>query len=375
MATVTTATGRVRGLFLATLPTATTATVPPGFAHAVTAKAATRAGSVRILANMGFVLMPPILHAFGAYCEPRIPRDLSSLAHWTPARTECKGKTMPRKRRFLGTLLALTTLGLLACATTPYEGDGKARSDALLQKQFASAEQHRSASSGGRLILAGFAMHSQSKAFRNDVLSAEKAVLAIDPNAIVFKLDNPVLGQAADWPYATGENIELVLRKVSALARADDKIVVLMATHGNVDALAINFGNQDYPYIGSRWLGQALEGLRGKPTLLLLSACYSGSFVEPLSRPERIILTAAARDRNSFGCDFHSSNTYFVDALLNQPSILNHSIVQLMEQARTDVAQRERKMNLSPPSSPQIAVGRTVQAWANQPLRDWLRRQ
>ena len=225
------------------------------------------------------------------------------------------------------------------------------------------------------MILAGFAMHSQSKAFRNDVLTAEKAVLAIDPNAIVFKLDNPAAGQSADWPYATVENIELVLRKVSALARPEDKVVVLLATHGNVDVLGINFANKNYPYIGSRWLGQALEGLGGKPTLVLLSACYSGSFVEPLSRPDRIILTAAARDRNSFGCEFHSTNTHFVDALLNQPSILNSSIVQLMEQARIDIVQRERKMNLSPPSSPQIAVGRAVQAWANQPLRDWLKQQ
>ncbi len=282
---------------------------------------------------------------------------------------------MAGRRFFLGTFLALAALVLFGCATTPYEGAGKASSDALLQKQFEVAEQHRAAGPGGRLILAGFAMHSQSKAFRNDVLAAEKAVLAIDPDAIVFKLDNPVFGQAADWPYATGENIELVLKKVSALARAEDRVLVLMATHGNVGVLAINFANKDYPYLGPAWLGKTLDGLRGKPTLLLLSACYSGSFVEPLNRPDRIILTAAARDRNSFGCQFHSTNTHFVDALLNQNAILDRSIVQLMEQARIEIDQRERKLKLSPPSSPQIFVGNAVRPWADQPLRDWLKPQ
>lgn len=277
---------------------------------------------------------------------------------------------MTIRRSALGLVLALAILLLGACATTSNQST-KSASDLLLQKQFEEADQMRLKKPQGRLIFAGFAMHSQSKAFRSDVVSLEKVALAIDPNAIVFKLNNPVQGQDADWPYATAENIALVLRKASALARPDDKVMVLFSTHGAVEILSVNFNNTFLPHITPRWLNEALADLRGKPTLLLLSACFSGSFLEPLRGPSRVILTAAAKDRNSFGCQFQSTNTYFVDALVNQPALLDYSVVQLMERAKVGIDARERSMKLSPPSMPQISVGNAAGGWANQPLRGW----
>jgi hypothetical protein len=277
-----------------------------------------------------------------------------------------------KKRFFLTNVLILMVLLLVGCATTPYEGDGKTKSDGLLKQQFESADRMRLTKPEGRLILAGFAMHSQSKAFRNDVLTAEKTILAVDPNAIIFKLNNPAFGQDADWPYATTENIAVVLKKVSAIARPEDKVVVLMSTHGNVDVLSVNFSTKYYPHVNAKVLNQWLADLRGKPTLLLLSACYSGSFIEPLAGPSRVVLTAAAKDRTSFGCQFHSTNTYFVDALLNQPSFENLSLEQLMAQAKITIDQNERKQNLTPPSLPQTSIGFSAKAWATQPLKDWV---
>jgi hypothetical protein len=277
-----------------------------------------------------------------------------------------------KKRFFLTNGLILMMLILVGCVTTPYDGDGKTKSDGLLKQQFESADRMRLAKPEGRLILAGFAMHSQSKAFRNDVLTAEKTILAVDPNAIIFKLNNPAFGQDADWPYATTENIAVVLKKVGTIARPEDKVVVLMSTHGNVDVLSVNFSTKYYPHVNAKVLNQWLADLRGKPTLLLLSACYSGSFIEPLAGPSRVVLTAAAKDRTSFGCQFHSTNTYFVDALLNQPSFENLSLEQLMAQAKITIDQNERKQNLTPPSLPQTSIGVAAKTWATQPLKDWV---
>ena len=66
-----------------------------------------------------------------------------------------------------------------------------------------------------RLIFAGFALHSQAKAFRNDVLAAEKLARQIDPNALILKLANPARDQPSDWPQATLENFELVMTKMA----------------------------------------------------------------------------------------------------------------------------------------------------------------
>jgi hypothetical protein len=279
---------------------------------------------------------------------------------------------MNSRRIFVLAWVMAIAAAIGGCATSPYEGDGKTKSDAMLQAQFQQAEQQRAGRTEGQIIFAGFAMNSKSKAFRNDVLAAEKFVKNIDPNAIVFKLDNPAWGQGMVWPYATAENIVTTMGKVTALARPQDKVVILMSTHGNVDLLSINFDEKYYPHIDSKLMQRMLFGLRGKPTLLILSACYSGSFVQPLAAPNRIILTASAKDRNSFGCNFHSDNTFFVRALLNQPTDIKKTLVQMTSDAQKEVDRLEKAMKLSPPSLPQVSVGPMVESWANRPLADWL---
>lgn len=279
---------------------------------------------------------------------------------------------MLSKRFFVGFAVAVTSLWLAGCATSPYQGEGKAKSDVLLARQITVAETALSKDAPARLIFAGFAMHSQSKAFRNDVLSAEKVALAIDPSAVVFKLNNPALGQDADWPYATSENIEQVLKKMGSLARPQDKVMVLLATHGNVNALAINFSNQNYPFLNATFLNRAMADLRGKPLMVVMSACHSGSFLTPLGGPSRIVIAAAAADRSSFGCNFQSTNTYFIDALFNQSTPRELSIVHMMDKAKTEVDRREKAQKLSPPSLPDLSVGAAAKDWSNQPLRSWM---
>ena len=39
-----------------------------------------------------------------------------------------------------------------------------------------------------------------------------------------------------------------------------------------------------------------------RPTVIVISACFSGVFVDGLAASNRMILTAARRDRSSFGC-------------------------------------------------------------------------
>lgn len=279
---------------------------------------------------------------------------------------------MASRRIFVGLVVTWISLWMAGCATSPYKGEGKTKSDALLAAQMVLAENAISKETPPRLIFAGFAMHSQSKAFRNDVISAEKIALAADPSAVIFKLNNPALGQDADWPFATTQNIEQVLKKIGALARPQDKVMVLFATHGHVDVLAINFSAQEYPFVNAAFLTRAMADMRGKQTLIVMSACHSGSFLKPLAGPTRIVVAAAAADKSSFGCQFQSTNTYFIDALFNQAAPLEQSIMQMMDKAKIDVDLREKKQKLSPPSLPDLSIGSAAMNWANQPLKNWM---
>ena len=133
-------------------------------------------------------------------------------------------------RRLCLTLCAAIVLA--ACATSPYSKDIKARSDALLAQQIEAARAGMAQDTAPRLLFAGVAMNDQTTAFRNDVLLAESVARKVDPKAIVFKLVNPVPGQDADLPYATRENIANVLQKLAELARPQDKVMVLLSSHG-----------------------------------------------------------------------------------------------------------------------------------------------
>ena len=282
-------------------------------------------------------------------------------------------------RRLCLTLCAAILLA--ACATSPYSKDIKSRSDALLTQQIEEAKAAMAGTAGmagmaqdaaQRLLFAGVAMNDQTTAFRNDVLLAESVARRVDPKAIVFKLVNPVPGQDADLPYATRENIANVLQKLSELARPQDKVIVLLSSHGADGFLSVQAGKQPLGIASVSDVRRWLEPLGDKPTLLIISACHSGSFIDPLRKPSRIILAAAAKDRSSFGCEPKSDNTFFIKELLRQPALLDLSTREMMRQATLGVTELEKKMKLSPPSSPQYFYGVGVEDWSNQAVGRWL---
>jgi Peptidase C13 family len=269
---------------------------------------------------------------------------------------------------FVRWFIVSASIALVGCASSPYQKENKLLSDNKLQLQITQAKEILASSSEPRILYAGFAMHAQSKAFRQDVLLAAKAVQSMDAQAIVFKLANPVAGQEADLPYATRENVEQIIDELSRLARPQDKIVLLLSTHGNKEILAINAGNQDYGVVNTADLQKWLRKLNDKPVVLALSACYSGSFIASLKNTNRIILTAADKDHSSFGCNYQSTNTFFVEETFGTSFDLKKSLLEVFESAKTNIDRKEKRMGLSPASNPQIEVGAALKKLAAAPL-------
>lgn len=223
----------------------------------------------------------------------------------------------------------------------------------------------------GRIIFAGFAMHSQSKAFRNDVLLAEKLVSGIDPNALMLKLANPAKDQSADWPQATAENFALVMAKMAEVARPRDRVLLLISSHANPGLLSVNVGGKNQQPITPKILSDALAPLGKVPTLVVLSACYSGSFIEPLKAPNRVVLTATDVRSTSFKCQYEGNHTPFAEALFGQAGAEGLSATDWMSEAKKTIAAQEKRRKL-PASKPLAFVGDEAKAWAGQPLKDWL---
>lgn len=93
-----------------------------------------------------------------------------------------------------------------------------------------------------------------------------------------------------------------------------------------------------------------------RPTVVVISACFSGVFVPTLAKPNRMVVTAARPDRTSFGCGQDIKYPYFDDCFLSAMPRAN-DFGTLAGAVRECVRRREIAEKLSPPSEPQIWVG------------------
>jgi hypothetical protein len=101
------------------------------------------------------------------------------------------------------------------------------------------------------------------------------------------------------------------------------------------------------------------EGCGALPTVVIVSACHSGTFIDNgLRRPNRVILTAASTNRTSFGCGADDEYTYYDWCLLHQLDGAS-TWSDLAQSTKTCVEGLERKIGARP-SLPQLFIGSEV---------------
>lgn len=97
-----------------------------------------------------------------------------------------------------------------------------------------------------------------------------------------------------------------------------------------------------------------------RPTVVIVSACYSGVFINALEAPNRMVLTAARRDRTSFGCGADETWPWFDGCIIeNLPQAAD--FLSLAAGARACVARKEQEAGIDLPSEPQLFVGAEMQ--------------
>lgn len=128
--------------------------------------------------------------------------------------------------------------------------------------------------------------------------------------------------------------------------------LVYVSSHGTPQGVVV--GER---ILAPRALADMLDRTCGpRPTVVVISACFSGVFVPHLAAANRMILTAARRDRTSFGCGEADRYPYFDECFL-QSMPASASFPALADRVRTCVAEREVREGASPPSEPQLFVG------------------
>lgn len=163
--------------------------------------------------------------------------------------------------------------------------------------------------------------------------------------------------QFTDWPQrfadpkrSTPKHIATGLGEVAGQARAG--CLLYLTSHGSERGIGIG----DYIVSPKRLAKMIAAACPHRPAVVIVSACYSGVFVERLKAPDRIVLTAAAKDRSSFGCGATDQYTYF-DACAVESLPHAGDFATFGRRTLACVSAREKKEQVDLPSNPQLVIG------------------
>lgn len=143
-----------------------------------------------------------------------------------------------------------------------------------------------------------------------------------------------------------------IYQSLKAVAAGAPGCFVYFTSHGAPQGVVI-----DDEILPPSLLGLMLDNTCGaKPTVVVISACFSGVFVPALAKPNRMVFTAARPDRTSFGCGESNRYPFFDECFLGA---LDDSgdFSGLAAQVRRCVADKEQAEGVSPPSEPQLWIG------------------
>jgi len=208
------------------------------------------------------------------------------------------------------------------------------------------------------LYFVGFAPYSAEDVFRKDIEVARDLFddrFGTDGRSIVL-INNP--RTILEAPFATVSNLRLTLSEIGdKIDRKQDVVMLYLTSHGTRDhKLAVEFPPLQLDALAPATLKEMLDAAGIKWRIIVVSACYSGGFIEPLKDDFTLIITASAADRTSFGCGSESEATYFGDALFQHALRFEDSFVKAFEQAKQRIVQRERAEKREA-SNPQIFIG------------------
>ncbi len=208
------------------------------------------------------------------------------------------------------------------------------------------------------LYFVGVAGDSQQDTFYSELVSVKELLEERFDAAgrSIALINNPAT--LKDYPIATVSNLRSTLAHLGNTINTDEDIVLLhIATHGSSDyRLVLDLPPLELAQLTPSALARMLADSGIKWKVIVISACFSGGFIEPLRDDNTLIITAADAFHSSFGCDYDSDYTWFSQALYDEALRETFSLVEAFEAAKEAVDDRERAEGY-PASNPQMFAG------------------
>ncbi len=213
------------------------------------------------------------------------------------------------------------------------------------------------------LYFVGFAGDAGTPAIRNEVeLAHDLLAQRFDTAGRSVVLAND-LNPSPVHPFATRSALAATFARLAEVMDVEDDILLLfLSSHGTragtlaLAQPALALGDIDPP-----GLRKALDqsGIRWR--IVIVSACYSGAFVDALRDERTLVITASDATHPSFGCGTADRYTWFGQAYFDQALRRSLSFTDAFNQAARTIRAREKAMG-EVPSNPQMALGRAMVA-------------
>lgn len=181
-------------------------------------------------------------------------------------------------------------------------------------------ELQPSSGSGINLYLLAVAGDGSQEVFRREVDFVRRqfeARFRTQGRSVVLVNSRNTVGSS---PLATVTSIREAIAAIAAKMNKDRDILFLFVTsHGSREGtISLGIDGMRLPDLSKSELAAAMteSGIRWK--VVVLSACYAGSFMEPLKDSGTMVIAAARADRRSFGCADANDFTYFGRAFFKE---------------------------------------------------------
>jgi hypothetical protein len=162
-------------------------------------------------------------------------------------------------------------------------------------------------------------------------------------------------------PIASKTSMELALRRMGQqMNRESDVLFLYMTSHGLPNVFEMENAPLDLAQVDPKWLRETLDASGIRWRVIVISACFSGSFASALQNDNTLVITASAADRQSFGCSNEADYTYFGRAFFDEAMRENSSLQSAFAQATDTVAKWESAQGFEP-SEPQWVIGKNME--------------
>jgi len=214
----------------------------------------------------------------------------------------------------------------------------------------------------GRVFFLGFAGYGEERVFAEEIKLAARRVgerYGSTFRSVLLINDRRDL---STYPLASESSLRYSLKALALVMNPEEDVLFLaLSSHGAPDAtIDVSNTGMTPQALGARTLARLLaeSGIRWK--VVVVSACYSGTFVKPLADNHTIVITAASKNRSSFGCSDQRDLTYFGEAFYRDALPDAANLHAAFEAARQEIRRREKDEDFTP-SNPQAHISAALE--------------